>query len=101
MVPPRTLTGLLSDWQSRTASATAADKPLFRVHKAVQQEIRRSLAEIAGRSRTDTLQLVRLKIRHTTTYRFNEQVSLLPHRLMLRPRESRDLRLISSLITVT
>ncbi len=49
----------------------------------------------------DALQLVTIKIDHTTTYRFNELVSLLPHRLMLRPRESRDLRLISSQITVT
>jgi len=36
-----------------------------------------------------------------TTYRFNKPVALGPHRLMLRPRESRDLRLISSHITVT
>jgi transglutaminase-like putative cysteine protease len=49
----------------------------------------------------DTLQLARIRIQHTTTYRFHELVSLLPHRLMLRPRESRDLRLISSQITVT
>jgi transglutaminase-like putative cysteine protease len=42
-----------------------------------------------------------LKIRHTTTYRFHKLVSLWPHRLMLRPRESRDLRLISSNVTVT
>src|SRR5580765_5936021 len=45
--------------------------------------------------------LIRLKIRHKTTYRFHQPVSLLPHRLMLRPRESRDLRLISSVITAT
>ena len=45
--------------------------------------------------------LITLKILHTTTYRFNESVSLLPHRLMLRPRESRELRLISSQVTVT
>jgi transglutaminase-like putative cysteine protease len=45
--------------------------------------------------------LITLKILHTTTYRFNERVSLLPHRLMLRPRESRELYLISSQITVT
>jgi transglutaminase-like putative cysteine protease len=42
-----------------------------------------------------------LKIRHTTTYRYRQPVSLGPHRLMLRPRESRDLRLISSDVTVT
>ena len=44
--------------------------------------------------------MITLKILHTTTYRFGERVSLLPHRLMLRPRESRELRLISSQITV-
>jgi transglutaminase-like putative cysteine protease len=45
--------------------------------------------------------LIMLKVLHTTTYRFNEHVHLLPHRLMLRPRESRELRLISSTVTVT
>ena len=45
--------------------------------------------------------MITLKVLHTTTYRFNEHVHLLPHRLMLRPRESRDLRLISSNVTVT
>jgi len=47
------------------------------------------------------LSLITLKIRHKTTYRFRQQVSLLPHRLMLRPRESRDLRLMSSNVAVT
>jgi transglutaminase-like putative cysteine protease len=47
------------------------------------------------------LSLITLKIHHRTTYRFHEQVTLWPHRLMLRPRESRDLHLISSNITVT
>jgi len=42
-----------------------------------------------------------LKVLHTTSYRFDEHVRLLPHRLMLRPRESRELRLISSSVTVT
>jgi len=45
--------------------------------------------------------LITIKIRHTTTYRFHKPVSLWPHRLMLRPRESRDLRLISSSVMVT
>jgi Bacterial transglutaminase-like N-terminal region len=47
------------------------------------------------------LPLITLKIHHKTTYRFREQVTLWPHRLMLRPRESRDLHLISSTLTVT
>jgi transglutaminase-like putative cysteine protease len=44
--------------------------------------------------------LITLKIHHKTTYRFRQPVSLLPHRLMLRPRESRDVRLISSTLTL-
>ena len=45
--------------------------------------------------------MIALKIHHTTTYRYRQSVVLGPHRLMLRPRESRDLRLISSNVTVT
>ncbi len=44
--------------------------------------------------------MITLKIHHRTTYRFHQKVTLWPHRLMLRPRESRDLHLISSNITV-
>ncbi|MGF1640575.1 MAG: transglutaminase N-terminal domain-containing protein [Rhodospirillales bacterium] len=39
--------------------------------------------------------LTNLRISHRTTYRYRTPVSLGPHRLMLRPRESRDLRLLS------
>jgi transglutaminase-like putative cysteine protease len=45
--------------------------------------------------------LIALKIHHTTTYRYRQSVALGPRRMMLRPRESRDLRLISSDVTVT
>jgi len=45
--------------------------------------------------------LIALKIRHKTTYRYHEPVRLGPHRLILRPRESRDLRLTSSVVTTT
>src|SRR4249920_1058759 len=45
--------------------------------------------------------LMMLKIHHRTAYRYRQPVSLGSHRLMLRPRESRDLRLISSDVTVT
>jgi transglutaminase-like putative cysteine protease len=45
--------------------------------------------------------MITLRIHHKTTYRFHQPVSLWPHRLMLRPRESRDLRLVSSNIAVT
>jgi transglutaminase-like putative cysteine protease len=42
-----------------------------------------------------------LNIRHRTTYRYREPVRLGPHRLMLRPRESRDVRLLSSALEIT
>jgi transglutaminase-like putative cysteine protease len=45
--------------------------------------------------------VIALRIHHKTTYRYHEPVWLGPHRLMLRPRESRDLRLMSSFVTVT
>lgn len=36
-----------------------------------------------------------LRISHITTYRYGKAVAIGPHRLMLRPRETRDLRLIA------
>jgi transglutaminase-like putative cysteine protease len=45
--------------------------------------------------------LIALRIHHKTTYRYHEPVKLGPHRLMLRPRESRELRLMSNFVSVT
>lgn len=42
----------------------------------------------------------RLKISHVTEYRFPMPVSLLPHRLMLRPRESHNVRIESSTLDI-
>ncbi len=47
------------------------------------------------------LPLITLRIHHKTTYCYRQPVSLGPHRLMVRPRESRDLRLISNNVAVT
>jgi len=41
-----------------------------------------------------------LDIVHTTTYRYKHEVSLGPHRLMLRPRETRELRLLSHVLSI-
>jgi transglutaminase-like putative cysteine protease len=43
----------------------------------------------------------RLQIDHRTEYRFPESVTLLPHRLLLRPRESHSVRIFSSLLAIT
>jgi transglutaminase-like putative cysteine protease len=45
--------------------------------------------------------VIKLSINHRTTYQYGQAVSLGAHRLLLRPRESRDLRLISSDVAVT
>lgn len=45
--------------------------------------------------------MIRLTISHETAYRYRQPVGLEPHRLMLRPRESRDLRLISHALDVS
>lgn len=42
-----------------------------------------------------------LVIHHKTTYRYRQSVTLGPHRLMLCPRESRDLRLISIDVSIS
>ena len=42
-----------------------------------------------------------IRIRHVTTYRFRHPVHLSPHRLLLRPRESLELRLMSHLLAIT
>ncbi len=42
-----------------------------------------------------------LDIVHTTTYRYRQAVFLGPHRLMLRPRETRELRLFSHDLSIT
>jgi transglutaminase-like putative cysteine protease len=41
-----------------------------------------------------------LRIEHVTEYRFGRAVTLLPHRLLLRPRESHSLRIVSSELAI-
>lgn len=43
----------------------------------------------------------KLKIEHLTEYRFTARVQLLSHRLILRPRESHDVRIASSLLRIS
>jgi len=47
------------------------------------------------------LPMTALNIHHKTVYRFQQPVSLGAHRLMLRPRETRDLRLMSHTLAIT
>ncbi|MEZ2410082.1 transglutaminase-like putative cysteine protease [Bosea sp. OAE752] len=42
-----------------------------------------------------------LRVRHATTYRYAEPVSFGPHRLMLRPRDSFDLRLVDTALAIS
>lgn len=42
----------------------------------------------------------RIQIKHTTAYHYQEAVTLLPHRMHLRPREGHDLRLESSRLDI-
>jgi len=45
--------------------------------------------------------LIKLRIHHKTSYRYGRPVSFGPHRMMLRPRESLDIRLTSCELKVT
>ena len=42
----------------------------------------------------------RLQIKHVTTYQYTEIVVLLPHKLLLRPREGHDIRIESAELTI-
>ena len=42
----------------------------------------------------------RLQIRHLTTYQYAETVTLLPHKLLLRPREGHDIRIESAKLAI-
>ena len=43
----------------------------------------------------------RLRIKHLTEYLFPTQVTLNPHRLLLRPREGHDVRIETSRLEIT
>ena len=43
----------------------------------------------------------RLTVKHVTTYRYTQPVGFGPHRLMFRPRDSHDLRLVSSALKIS
>ena len=43
----------------------------------------------------------RVRVTHETEYRYDKPVTLLAHRLMLRPRDSHDLRLLETKLTVS
>ncbi len=45
--------------------------------------------------------VTQIRISHTTVYHYRTAVSLSPHRLMLRPRESRELQLMSHALKVS
>jgi len=43
----------------------------------------------------------RIRIQHSTTYQYSEPVTLLPHKLMIRPRAGHDLHIESSSLAIT
>ena len=63
--------------------------------------LRPVLADAERDGAPEELSMTSLRIHHRTTYRYRHAVAFGPHRLMLRPRESRDLRLIGFEMVVT
>src|SRR3954465_11484915 len=114
---PRSLDNASQIWQNRTdlvkqeqaAASAAADAKTARL-KALRLEKEAQEAEAARLVVTKApskpgkrggLFLQQFSIRHRTEYLYHQPVRLGPHRLMLRPRESHELRLISSEITTS
>ncbi len=44
--------------------------------------------------------MTRLRVEHTTLYRYARPVAFSEHRLMFRPRDSHDLRLLDATISI-
>lgn len=42
----------------------------------------------------------RIRIRHSTSYQYSSPVTLLPHKLMIRPRDGHDIQLVSSSLDI-
>ncbi len=90
------------------------DDPRYRIKSIAEKHERvppESELMLSGRERTKVRwrqhaclaepPVTALKIQHQTIYRFRQPVSLGTHRLMLRPREGRDLRLMSHTLAIT
>ena len=43
----------------------------------------------------------KIRIQHSTAYQYSEPVTLLPHKLMIRPRVGHDIQLVSSSLSIT
>lgn len=76
-------------------------KRRFRHTRRIASPLIRNDARAAFLEPHGTHLLVCLDIVHTTTYRYRQAVSLGQHRLMLRPRETRELRLFSYALSIS
>ena len=61
----------------------------------------RATAVLDGGPAADLRAMSRLEVRHTTLYRYARPVRFGPHRAMLRPRDSHDLKLRSATLTMS
>jgi len=72
--------------------------PLFRLREITE---RGQAAEVIFRSQIEEQPAVSiLTVRHLTTYRYRRPVTPRDHRMMLRPRDSHDLRLLSTRLNI-
>src|ERR1700722_9670246 len=75
------------------ACSARSRRPIaWNVHDSVKPSMMGGSRHNAAR-REDPHGMTVLHIDHLTTYRYRQPVTLGPHRLMLRPRESRDVKL--------
>jgi transglutaminase-like putative cysteine protease len=98
-VDPETLAivpGSMGVVDSPAVHRRAATPIPFRVHQvsSARRRCRARACEVGSA-------VHRLQIDHRTEYRFSQPVTLLPHRLLLRPRESHSVRILSSELVIT
>ena len=86
-------------WWNRVAAAAACANMWTRAsapaHPGAGADGTGSMARRDHKAEEET-QLELLEVQHTTVYRYRRPVTFGPHRLMLRPRDGHDLRLVAT-----
>src|SRR5580704_436321 len=86
---------LMLRWQPRSALT------LWSASRSGQMKLRRVRPLILLRTARSKFRMSLLTVRHVTTYRYSEPVGLGMHRMMFRPRESHDLKLLRASLSIT
>src|ERR1035438_5763512 len=89
------VTQLMSRWLRRSGRIR------WRASRSGHTNLKRACSLIHLQTASSRLRMTLLTVRHVTIYRYSKPVGLGLHRMMFRPRESHDLKLLKSSLSIT